>query len=87
MHNSISIAIFKKSLLEFVRPSPNNLFNRHSPEGIKYEVRSRLGLSHLRAFKIPWIYFVTVVVKQEQLLIFLVTSPSFVLKENRYQQN
>ena len=43
MRNSISTAIFKKSLLEFVRPSPNNLFNRHSPKGIKYEIRSRLG--------------------------------------------
>ena len=48
MRNSTSINIFKRLLLQFVRPSPNSLFNSHIPEGIKYEKRSRLGLSHLR---------------------------------------
>ena len=48
MRNSTSINIFKKSLLQFVRPSPKSLFNCHSPEGIKHEIRSRLGLSHLQ---------------------------------------
>ena len=51
MRNSTSINIFKKSLLQFVRPSPNSLFNCHSPKGIKYELRLRLGLSHLREHK------------------------------------
>ena len=51
MRNSTSINIFKKPLLQFVRPSPKSLFNCHIPKGIKYEIRSRLGLSHLREHK------------------------------------
>ena len=39
------------SLLQFVRPSPKSLFNCHSPKGIKYEIRSRLGLIYLREHK------------------------------------
>ena len=39
------------SLLEIVKPSPNSLFNCHSPKGIKYEIRSRPGLSYLREHK------------------------------------
>ena len=37
MRNSTSINIFKKSLLQFVRPSPNSLLSCHRPKGIKYE--------------------------------------------------
>ena len=51
MHNSTSINIFKKSLLQFIRPSPNSLFNCHSPKSIRYEIKLRLGLSHLRKHK------------------------------------
>ena len=39
------------SLLQFARPSPKSLFNCHSPKGVKYEIRLRLGLSHLREHK------------------------------------
>ena len=38
----------------FVRPSLNSLFNCHSPKGIKYEIRLRLGLSHLRKHKFKY---------------------------------
>ena len=51
MRSSTSINIFKKPLLQFVRPSPSSLFNCHSSKGIKYEIKSRLGLSHLREHK------------------------------------
>ena len=51
MRNFTSVNIFKKSLIQFVRPSPKSLFNGHSPKDIKYEIRSRLGLSHLREHK------------------------------------
>ena len=54
MRNSTSINIFKKSLLQFARSSPKSLFNCHSPKGIKYEIRSRLGLSHLREHKFKY---------------------------------
>ena len=40
------------SLPQFVRPSPKSLLNCHIPKGIKYEIRSRLGLSHLREHKV-----------------------------------
>ena len=33
MRNFTSINIFKKPLLQFVRPSPKNLFNSHIPKG------------------------------------------------------
>ena len=48
MRNSTSINIFKKPLLQFVRPSPKSLFNCHIPKSIKCEIRSRLDLSHSR---------------------------------------
>ena len=48
---STSTNIFKKSAIQFVSPSPNSLFNRHSPKGIKCEIRLRLGLSHLPKHK------------------------------------
>ena len=34
--NSDSLAIFKKRILEFIRPKPNSIFNIHNPLGIKY---------------------------------------------------
>ena len=46
-----SLAVFKKSILEFIRPSPNSVFNCHIPIGIKYLTRLRVGLSHLREHK------------------------------------
>ena len=45
MRNSTSMNIFKKPLLQFVRPSPKSLCNSHIHKGIKYETRSRLGFS------------------------------------------
>ena len=51
MRNSTSINIFKKLLLQFVRPIPKSLFNCDIPKGIKYEIRSRLGPSHLPEHK------------------------------------
>ena len=47
VRNFTSINIFKKSLLQFVRPSSKRLCNCHSHKDIKYEVRSQHGLNHL----------------------------------------
>ena len=33
--NPESIETFKKRTLSFIRPSPNNTFNYHSPKGLK----------------------------------------------------
>ena len=49
--NPSSFNIFKKSILKFIRPSANSLFNCHNPKGIKFITRLRLGLSHLREHK------------------------------------
>ena len=40
--------LFKKCLLEFIRPKANSIFNIHNSIGIKYLTRLRLGFSHLK---------------------------------------
>ena len=49
--SSESFALFKKSILQFIRPTPNSTFNYHNLIGIKLITRLRLGLSHLRDHK------------------------------------
>ena len=51
IRNSGSLSIFKKNLLNFIRPSANSIFNIHNPYTIKLLTRFRLGLSHLRDHK------------------------------------
>ena len=46
--NSESLNVFQNSLLKFIRPSGNSVFNCHNPRGVKLPTRLRLGLSHLR---------------------------------------
>ena len=48
IRNSESFSIFKKNILQFIRPSPNSIFNCHNPKGLKLLTRLRLSLSHLR---------------------------------------
>ena len=48
IRKSVSYEVFKNSLLKFIRPSPNSLFNVSDSPGIKILTRLRLGLSHLR---------------------------------------
>ena len=47
IRKSGSLWIFKKNLLNFIRPCANSIFNIHNPYGIKLLTRLRLGLSHL----------------------------------------
>ena len=51
IRKSVSYEVFKNSLLKFIRPSPNSLFNVSDSLGIKLLTRLRLGLSHLREHK------------------------------------
>ena len=51
VRNSESYAIFKKSILRFIRPSENPIFNCHNSGGIKLINRLRLGFNHLREHK------------------------------------
>ena len=49
--SSESFTLLKKSILQFIRPTPNQTFNCHNPIGIKLITRLRLDLSHLRVHK------------------------------------
>ena len=42
IRNSESYVTFKKSILRFIRPSENPIFNCHNPSGIKLITRLRL---------------------------------------------
>ena len=46
--NSNSYSAFKKNILNYIRPSPNSIFNCHNPKALKFIKRLHLGLSHLR---------------------------------------
>ena len=48
IRNSGSLALFKKCIVAFLRPSTNSTFHCHNPDGLKLITRLRLGLSHLR---------------------------------------
>ena len=51
LRNSKSISVFKEKILNFIRLSPNSIFDCHNPKGIKLITRLRLSLSHLREHK------------------------------------
>ena len=44
--------MFKKSLLQFIRPSGSEVYNIHDSIGLKYLTRLRLEFSHLREHKL-----------------------------------
>ena len=51
IRNSESLALFKKHMLDFIRPSANSTFHCHCPDVLKLIKRLRLGLSHIRFHK------------------------------------
>ena len=51
LRSASSLNVFTKSLLKFIRPPPNSVFNCHNCKGIKYLTRLGLGLSDLRYHK------------------------------------
>ena len=51
IRNSDSLNVFKLSLLKFVRPVANSVFEINNPYGLKLLTRLCLGLSHLRYHK------------------------------------
>ena len=56
MRNSASLNIFKKKLLNFIRPCANSIFDIHNPLEIKLLTRLHPGLSHLHEHKFRY-YF------------------------------
>ena len=51
IRSSKSFTLFKKSILQFIRPTLNRTFNCHYPTGIKLITRLRLALSYLQEHK------------------------------------
>ena len=51
IRNSEGLALFKKRILVFIRPSANSTFHCHTPKCLKLITRLRLGSSHLRFHK------------------------------------
>ena len=49
--NSENLALFKKRILAFIRPSTSSTFHCLNPNGLKLITTLRLGLSHLRFHK------------------------------------
>ena len=49
--SSASLEIFKKHLLNFIRPNCNNVFKINNPLGLKLLTRLRIGFSHLKEHK------------------------------------
>ena len=47
IRNSASCNDFKRVILKFTRPEPNQVFNVDNSEGLKFLTSIRLGLSHL----------------------------------------
>ena len=56
IRNSDSLSVVKLSLLKFVRPIANNVFDINNPYGSILLTRLRLGLSHLRYHKFRHIF-------------------------------
>ena len=47
----MSVSVFKKSLLGFIRPQKRSIFNINDPNGLRLLTRLRVNLSHLRDHK------------------------------------
>ena len=47
IRNSESVSVFISTLLSFIRPVQNNIFNIFDPQGLTLSTRLRLGFSHL----------------------------------------
>ena len=81
LRNLDSYGTLKNSILKFIRPSPNSVFECHNLQGIKFLTRLRLGLSHLREHKFKHSFqdslnhYASAVLKLNQLHISCSTVP------------
>ena len=51
IRNSTRFNSFKESILTFIRPAPNSIFQCHNPKGLKDLTRLRTNFSYLRDHK------------------------------------
>ena len=54
IRNSSSLNIFRNSILKFIKPSANSVFNSQNPKAINFITRPRLALCHLRQPKFSY---------------------------------
>ena len=47
IRNSARFSSFKESILKFIRPAPNSIFQYQNPKGIQYLTQLRVNFSHL----------------------------------------
>ena len=88
LHNSESLSIFRKNILEVIKPVPNSFYNCHNPKGIKLIKQLWIGLSHLgqhkfkHDFQVPINLYVIVVMILNQQIMFFSTAPYSLIKES-----
>ena len=79
---SASFNIFKKNLLNFIRPSTNSILDFHKPCGFKLLKKLRLGLSHPYQHKFRHCFQDTLPVAKIQVLIYTILDKlSFIILE------
>ena len=51
-----SYSVFRKALVDFIRPTPNSTFGTNDVSGLKLLIRLRVGFSHLREHEFKHIF-------------------------------
>ena len=51
-----SYSVFRKGLVDFIRPTPNSTFGTNDVSGLKLLIRLRVGFSHLREHEFKHIF-------------------------------
>ena len=82
-----SYSVFRKALLDFIRPTANSTFGTNDVSGLKLLTRLRVGFSHLREhklniiFKKHWTHCALVPLKQKAPITFLCAAKIFLINE------
>ena len=82
-----SYSVFRKALLDFIRPTANSTFGTNDASGSKLLTRLRVGFSHLRNInlniicKIHWTHCAHVPLKQKTPVTFSCTAKFFLINE------
>ena len=78
--NSESFCFFKKKILTFIEPPPNDIFNCHNCKGIKSQVKS-MTISLSKVFKISEILTAQNCSQPRQLSTISLTILTFLMKD------
>ena len=87
IYQAASYSVFRKALLDFIRPTANSTFGTNDASGSKLLTRLRVGFSHLRninlniIFKIYWTHCAHVPLKQKTPVTFSCTAKFFLINE------